>query len=98
MFALFRGNKRGSGRVVRQQSARRRSRPCLEPLEGRMLMSASSLVFPGADGHLQYVPDAQGNVIYTDRSGNADSLRVNNSSSNLWLAVPIATSRSGSRL
>jgi hypothetical protein len=26
-------------------------------------MSASSLVFPGPDGHLKYVPDAQGNVI-----------------------------------
>jgi hypothetical protein len=26
-------------------------------------MSASSLVFPGPDGHLEYVPDAQGNVI-----------------------------------
>jgi hypothetical protein len=35
----------------------------LEPLEGRTLMSTSSLVFPGADGHLTYVPDAQGNVI-----------------------------------
>jgi hypothetical protein len=35
----------------------------LEPLEGRLLMSASSLVFPGPDGHLKYVPDAQGNVI-----------------------------------
>ena len=28
-----------------------------------MLMSASSLVFPGPAGHLEYVPDAQGNVI-----------------------------------
>jgi hypothetical protein len=28
-----------------------------------MLMSTSSLVFPGADGHLTYVPDAQGNVV-----------------------------------
>jgi hypothetical protein len=26
-------------------------------------MSTSSLVFPGPDGHLQYVPDAQGNTI-----------------------------------
>jgi hypothetical protein len=35
----------------------------LELLEDRQLLSASSLVFPGADGHLTYVPDAQGNVI-----------------------------------
>jgi hypothetical protein len=35
----------------------------LEPLEGRTLMSSSSLVFPGPDGHLKYVPDAQGNTI-----------------------------------
>jgi len=28
-----------------------------------MLMSASSLVFPGPDGHLKYVPDAHGNAI-----------------------------------
>jgi hypothetical protein len=28
-----------------------------------MLLSASSLVYPGADGHLVYVPDAQGNTI-----------------------------------
>jgi hypothetical protein len=35
----------------------------LEPLEDRQLLSTSSLVFPGADGHLTYVPDAQGNVI-----------------------------------
>jgi hypothetical protein len=35
----------------------------LEVLEDRQLLSTSSLVFPGADGHLRYVPDAQGNVI-----------------------------------
>jgi hypothetical protein len=35
----------------------------LERLEDRQLLSTSSLVFPGADGHLTYVPDAQGNVI-----------------------------------
>jgi hypothetical protein len=35
----------------------------LELLEDRQLLSTSSLVFPGADGHLTYVPDAQGNVI-----------------------------------
>jgi hypothetical protein len=35
----------------------------LEPLEGRQLLSVSSLVYPGPDGHLTYVPDAQGNVI-----------------------------------
>jgi hypothetical protein len=35
----------------------------LEPLEDRQLFSTSSLVSPGADGHLTYVPDAQGNVI-----------------------------------
>jgi hypothetical protein len=35
----------------------------LEPLEDRQFLSITSLVFPGADGHLTYVPDAQGNVI-----------------------------------
>jgi hypothetical protein len=43
--------------------AARRSRLFLEVLEGRTLMSTSSLVYPGADDHLHYVPDAQGNVI-----------------------------------
>jgi hypothetical protein len=41
----------------------RRRTLALEALEGRTLMSASSLVFPGPDGHLQYVPDARGNTI-----------------------------------
>src|SRR5262249_38572390 len=34
-----------------------------EPLEGRTLLSFSSLVAPGPDGHLAYVADAQGNTI-----------------------------------
>src|SRR5262249_16919325 len=63
MFAFFRRNKQGSGRVVRRQAAPRRARPGLELLEDRQLLSTSSLVFPGPDGHLTYVPDAQGNVI-----------------------------------
>jgi hypothetical protein len=35
----------------------------VEALEDRQLLSASSLVYLGGDGHLTYVPDAQGNVI-----------------------------------
>jgi hypothetical protein len=35
----------------------------LESLEDRLLLSASSLVYPGPDGHLVYAPDAQGNTI-----------------------------------
>jgi hypothetical protein len=58
MFALFRRQRPGAARA-----ARREPRPCLEPLEGRLLLSTSSLVHPGADGHLVYVPDAQGNTI-----------------------------------
>ena len=58
MFRLF-GKARGrAGRFVR-----RASRPCLESLEDRLLLSTSSLVHPGPDGHLVYVPDAQGNTI-----------------------------------
>ena len=34
-----------------------------EQLEVRCLLATSSLVYPGADGHLVYVPDAQGDVI-----------------------------------
>ena len=58
MFRLF-GKARGrAGRFVRRDS-----RPCLEPLEDRLPLSTSSLVHPGPDGHLVYVPDAQGNTI-----------------------------------
>jgi hypothetical protein len=35
----------------------------LEALEYRLLLSSSSLVHPGPDGRLVYVPDAQGNII-----------------------------------
>src|SRR5262249_45651601 len=35
----------------------------VECLEGRALLSSSSLVHPDASGHLVYVPDAQGNII-----------------------------------
>ena len=62
MFDLFSRLTRGSYRPRRRGPDARR-RPRLELLEGRMLMSTSSLVFPGPDGHLEYVPDAQGNVI-----------------------------------
>ncbi len=41
----------------------RRCRPALESLEGRALMSASSLVHIDPAGHLTYTADAQGNVI-----------------------------------
>src|SRR5262245_1218943 len=41
----------------------RRCRPTVECLEGRALMSTSSLVHMDAAGHLTYTPDAQGNVI-----------------------------------
>jgi hypothetical protein len=63
MFALFHRNKRDASLDVQRQAAPRRTRPCLEPLEDRQLLSTSSLVFPGPDGHLKYVPDAQGNII-----------------------------------
>src|SRR6516225_11392499 len=63
MFGLFGRVRRSPARLVSRQPAPRRARPCLEPLEDRQLLSTSSLVFPGADGHLTYVPDAQGNVI-----------------------------------
>jgi hypothetical protein len=35
----------------------------LEALEDRQLLSVSSLVYPGPDGHLVYTPNAQGNTI-----------------------------------
>jgi hypothetical protein len=55
MFTLFHSNKPRPGR--------HQARPSLEPLEDRQLLSVSSLVHPGPDGHLVYVPDAQGNTI-----------------------------------
>src|SRR5262249_13970070 len=55
MFALPRRDKR--------QPARHRCRPGVEPLEDRMLLSFSSLVPLGPDGHLAYVADRQGNTI-----------------------------------
>ena len=54
-WGALRGARRGPGP--------RRFRPCLEALEDRQLLSASSLVYPGPDGHLVYTPDAQGNTI-----------------------------------
>src|SRR5262249_18923697 len=64
MFALFGRTKRGAGRAARREPGRRHCfRPCLEPLEGRTLLSFSSLVAPGPDGRLAYVADAQGNTI-----------------------------------
>jgi hypothetical protein len=35
----------------------------VEPLEGRVLLTTSSLVYPGPTGHLVYVPDPAGDVI-----------------------------------
>jgi hypothetical protein len=35
----------------------------IEPLEARVLLSESSLVYPGANGHLVYVPNPAGDVI-----------------------------------
>jgi hypothetical protein len=43
--------------------AARSFRPTIEALEGRTLMSSSSLVHVDAGGHLTYTPDAQGNII-----------------------------------
>jgi hypothetical protein len=63
MFALFSRLRRSAGRPAQREPGRQRWRPCLEPLEDRLLLSASSLVHPGPDGHLVYVPDAQGNII-----------------------------------
>src|SRR6516164_5862128 len=40
-----------------------RLRPALEQLEGRCLLSTSSLVYPGPDGNLIYQPDARDNRI-----------------------------------
>src|SRR5262249_33014726 len=58
------GKRRGAGRAPRQGSGRPGScRPWLEPLEERTLMSFSTLLSPGPDGHLAYVADAQGNTI-----------------------------------
>ncbi len=58
------GRLRGAARTRRRGSnfVRRNSRR-FEQLEVRCLLATSSLVYPGADGHLVYVPDAQGDVI-----------------------------------
>src|SRR5262249_18790090 len=57
-------NLLGARRAFVGKPGRRQGhRPGLEPLEGRTLLSSSSLVFPGDDGHLVYVPDAPGNTI-----------------------------------
>src|SRR6516165_6388767 len=62
MFGVFNRSRRRSYRPTRRAPGFRHLL-CLELLEGRMLMSTSSLVFPGPGGHLEYVPDAQGNVV-----------------------------------
>ena len=59
---LCRANWRAR-RAARGGHEPRRFRPCLEALEDRQLLSASSLVYPGPDGHLVYTPDTQGNTI-----------------------------------
>jgi hypothetical protein len=43
--------------------AARHFRPAVERLEGRTLLSSSTLVHVDAFGHLSYTPDARGNVI-----------------------------------
>src|SRR5262249_54251337 len=55
----------GLGRVVAGASRPNRPpwEPNLEGLETRTLLSYSSLVYPGDDGRLVYVPDDQGNTI-----------------------------------
>jgi hypothetical protein len=63
MFGLFAKKRRAASRAPRRQPGSRRFGPRLEPLEDRQLLSVSSLVYPGPDGHLTYVPDAQGNII-----------------------------------
>src|SRR5262249_26783065 len=47
----------------RTRSRRPSWKPGCELLEDRTLMSVSSLVHPGPNGHLVYTPDAQGNII-----------------------------------
>jgi hypothetical protein len=63
MFSRFCGAKRKAARAACGGPPPRRPRPRLESLEDRLLLSASSLVYPGPDGHLIYAPDAQGNTI-----------------------------------
>ena len=50
-------------RLRRKSFARRRASRQIERLENRLLLTTSSLVFPGADGHLVYVPNAAGDII-----------------------------------
>jgi hypothetical protein len=65
MFAPGRWKKRWSDWLRPTRAACRRVsfKPCVTQLDARVLLSTSSLVFPGADSHLTYVPDAQGNVV-----------------------------------
>jgi hypothetical protein len=63
---IRRGGRRSaiSRRSGRAHGARRGLfLPAIEALEPRAMLTNSSLVFPGADGHLVYVPNAQGGVI-----------------------------------
>ena len=63
---IRRGGRRSaiSRRSGRTHGARRGFfSPAFEFLEPRALLTNSSLVFPGTDGHLVYVPNAQGDVI-----------------------------------
>ncbi len=50
---------------LRRSRVRRTRRSLLrfERLESREMLTVSSLVYPGPDGHLIYVPNAQGDVI-----------------------------------
>src|SRR5262245_46673929 len=69
---LRKGDRRGP---LPGRARDRKRRPSLEALEGRQLLTSagsaivgpippsSSLVQPGTNGHLVYVPDAQGNRI-----------------------------------
>jgi hypothetical protein len=67
MFTMLRSLRHRLGRkqaAVRPTGTGRTScKPAIERLEDRALLSPSSLVFPGDDGRLVYVPDVQGNTI-----------------------------------
>jgi hypothetical protein len=66
MFSFYKdwfARWRQLGRRSAATSPRRRAHLQLEPLEARQLLSTSQWVYPGADGHLVYAQDNQGNTI-----------------------------------
>lgn len=68
MIRRARSSRHGKGGASHEIAAeahkpQRIRRACVEALESRVLLSTSSLVFPGADGRLVYMPNAAGDVI-----------------------------------